>query len=430
MVSPPYHQQTTTTMLIKTLLNQISKFKHFVFQNGRFEQTDTGQIIIVEIQPRANSKATCSRCEKPSSTYDHIGVRRFQYVPLWGFPVYFEYNMRRVDCESCGVKVEGVPWASGKCTVTNAFRIVLARWAKKLSWQEVADSFNVSWDKVYSSIEYVVSYGLENRDLSEIGAIGVDEIKYSKGHKYLTLVYQIDEGRKRLLYVVKDRTKESFRSFFTTMGKDVTGGIQYVCSDMWKNYLTVIKEEIPDALNILDRFHIVKHLNEAVNDVRKQEARELIAKGYENVLSKMKYCFLKREENLTPSQSQKLNETLEYGLKTVRAYLLKCSFEAFWQYESPHWAQWYLKKWCTRAMRSRLDPMKKFVRTLRNHEDLLMNWFKAKKQFNSGIVEGLNRKVNLVTRRSYGFKKYETLQIALYHNLGDLPEPEPTHRFF
>ena len=198
---------------------------------------------------------------------------------------------------------------------------------------------------------------------------------------------------------------------------------------MWKNYLTVIAERIPNALNILDRFHIVQNLNKALDIVRASEARRLIREGYENILKHTKYCFLKKEENRTPNQKIKLTEILKYDLKSVRAFLLKESFQIFWTYTSPYWAQWYLEKWCARAMRSRLDPIKSFVKTLRNHQPLLMNWFKAKKAFSSGVVEGLNRKINLVTRKSYGFKNYKVLEIALFHTMGSLPEPESPHRF-
>ena len=120
---------------------------------------------------------------------------------------------------------------------------------------------------------------------------------------------------------------------------------------------------------------------------------------------------------------------LEYDLKSVRAYQLKESFQFFWTYTSPYWAEWYLEKWCARAMRSRLDPIKGFVKTIRRHQPLIMNDFKAKKAYSSGVVEGLNRKVNLVTRRAFGFRSYEVLKIALFHTMGNLPEPELTHRF-
>ena len=198
---------------------------------------------------------------------------------------------------------------------------------------------------------------------------------------------------------------------------------------MWRAYLKVIRKKIPQALHILDRFHIVALLNRAVDEVRREEVKRLQSKGYEPVLLKSKYCLLKRQENLTLGQEQRLTDVLQYDLKSVRAYLLKESFQVFWTYTSPYWANWFLKRWCTRAMRSRLEPIKKFVKTVRRHETLMMNWFKAKKAYSSGIVEGLNRRVNLVTRRSYGFRSYDVLKIALFHTMGDLPEPEMTHRF-
>jgi transposase len=181
---------------------------------------------------------------------------------------------------------------------------------------------------------------------------------------------------------------------------------------------------------VLDRFHIAKKLGEAVDEVRRAETKELKQGGYDPVLSKSRYCFLKRPANLTANQETKLKELLRYDLKSVRAYLLKESFDAFWQYEGPDWARWFLKKWCARAIRSRLDPMKKFVRTLRAHEDLLMNYFKAGKVYSSGVVEGLNLRVNLCMRKAYGYRSFDLLKISLFHTLGDLPEPKFTHKFF
>jgi len=148
------------------------------------------------------------------------------------------------------------------------------------------------------------------------------------------------------------------------------------------------------------------------------------------VLKHTKYCFLKNPENLTDNQRLKLDDVLQYDLKSVRAYLLKESFQHFWTYDSPYWAEWYLKKWCARANRSRLPPIKRFVAMIRKHRPLIMNYFKAKKRFSSGVVEGINRKINLATRKAYGFRTFNALQTALFHTMGDFPEPESTHDFF
>lgn len=199
---------------------------------------------------------------------------------------------------------------------------------------------------------------------------------------------------------------------------------------MWKPYLKVIRKKIPQALHILDRFHVVMNMNKAVNEVRAGEARRMRQEGYEEVLKNTKYCFGKNPENLTPKQKLRLKDVLQYDLKSVKAYLLKEAFQKFWQYNDVRWAKWYLRKWCYRAARSKLDPVKKFVKSIRKHEELLLNYFRAKKCLSSGIVEGLNRNVNLITRKAYGYRTFNALETSLYHNLGNLPEPKSTHRFF
>jgi transposase len=414
-------------MLMKTILNRIEKHKGFVYGKARWSKD--GREIEIPISPRKNGKAICSGCRKPAPGYDHLGERRFTYVPLWGIPVIFLYVMRRVACSTCGVTVEAVPWATGKSPLTRSFALFLATWAKRLSWSEVGSIFGTTWNRVYDAVKWVVEYGLERRDISDVTAIGVDEIQYSRGHKYLTLVYQLNEGARRLLYVGKDRTVKTLLRFFHDCGRSWCQQLQFVCSDMWKPYVKVIAKKAPRALHILDRFHIVANLGKALNKIRAGEARQMKREGYEEHLKHTKYCFLKNPENLTPTQKLKLKDVLQYDLKSVRAYLLKESFQLFWNYTSPYWARWYLQKWCARAMRSRLDPIKSFVRTVRRHEDLILNWFKAKKEFSCGVVEGLNRKVNLITRKAYGHRSVEVLTIALFHALGGLPEPEMTHRF-
>jgi len=416
---------------IETLLNRVFWIKSFVYVGVSIHRIGCRDAFVVDIRARQNGLPECSRCGKVGPVYDHMpGHRQFEFIPLWNIPVYFHYTMRRVDCEECGVRVERVPWAEGKSPVTKPFALFLARWAKKLSWKETARSFCTTWDTVFRSVKLIVEYGLKHRQLDGITAIGVDEIEYRKGHQYLTLVYQINVGIRRLLFVGKERKAKTLLRFFRDFGKERCDKLEFVCSDMWKAYIKVIKKKAPDALHILDRFHIVQKLGQAIDKIRATEVKRLAAEGYDaEVLKHTKYCFLKKEENLTEKQKTKLTDVLQYDLKSVRAYLLKESFQLFWNYKSPYWAEWYLNKWCARAMRSRLEPIKGFVRTLRRHQPLIMNWFKAQKQYSSGIVEGLNRKINLVTRKSYGFRNYEVLKIALFLTMGELPEPEFTHRF-
>ncbi len=219
-------------MRLITLLNHCQHFPGFVYEKARLSPESS--TIEIHVRPRRGSKPVCSGCHKPAAGYDQLSIRRFEFVPFWGFMVLLLYRMRRVDCRACGVRVEELPWAIGKHQLTKAYMLFLAHWARKLSWQETAVAFRSTWDKVCQAVEYVVEWGLEHRNLGPIQAIGVDEIQYAKGHKYLTLVYQIEKDCTRLLWIGKDRTIESFERFFTLIGEPLSESIKFVCSDMWQ----------------------------------------------------------------------------------------------------------------------------------------------------------------------------------------------------
>lgn len=416
-------------MRIETILNSCQKFKSFIYENVAWQLYDGEKCLEIKVVARKNGKAICSCCHQPASCYDTQESRRFEFVPILGYRCFFLYRMRRVNCKTCKVKIEEVPWATGKETLTKTYMQFLAGWAKKLSWQETAKSFKSTWNKVFHSIEYVVDYGLKHRDVSDVKSIGVDEVAIQKGHKYLTLVYQIDKRDIRLLWVGKGRKVKTLLRFFHEFGKEFSRKLKHICSDMWAPYLKVIKKKAPQAIHILDRFHIVAKLNKAIDEVRASERRQMKADGYEEVLKNSRWCLLKHSENLTEKQEVKLQDLLKYNLKSVRAYLLKEDFQGFWEYVSPTWAGKFLDRWCTRAMRSKMDPMKKIAKMMRKHKPLILNWFRAKKAFSSGIVEGLNNKVKVATKKAYGFRTYKCAEIALYHQLGGLPEPPTTHRF-
>jgi len=416
-------------MQLKTILNRLQRFPGFVY--GKFTLVESGDALSLEValHPDARCRPRCSGCQECSPGYDTLDLRRFQFVPLWGLAVFFLYAPRRVECPRCGVKVEFLPWASGKRHLTHAFAWFLASWAKRMSWQEVATAFRVSWEHVFHSVELAVEWGLARQPLQNIRSIGIDEVAWHHGHKYLTVVYQLDAGCRRLLWVGQDRTAKTINSFFRWFGWGRCAQLQFVCSDMWKPYLEAIARFARYAINVVDRFHIMQKFSKAVDEVRAKEAKDLGKKTGGMVLKHTRWCLLKRPENLTEKQEVTLWELLKHNLKTVRAYLLKEDFQGLWEYVSPHWAGVFIDRWTKRAMRSRLEPMKKVAKMVRNHRALILNWFVAKGQLSSAAVEGLNNKLKVITRRSYGFRTFKAARIALYHALGQLPEPSDTHRF-
>jgi transposase len=417
-------------MHLESILRRLQPQPGFVYERVTWAEMPARGALHVHVRARRGARAVCSGCCRKRPGYGVLGERLFTFVPFWGLAVFLVYTMRRVNCPSCGPKVELVPWASGKVHTTHAFAWFMASWARVLSWTEVARRFGSTWDTVFRCVEHAVRWGLEHRSLDGIRAIGVDEFAWKKHHKYLTLVYQLDHGRRRLLHIARTRTANSFNSFFDMLGEERSRQIVFVASDMWKAFLSVVRKRCSTAIHVLDRFHVMQLLSKAIDTVRRQEVRSLKAAGRPALLTKARWLLLKRRENLTSDERGRLRVLLKINLRSVRACLLKEQFQHFWDYSSDIWAGRFLARWTTMAMRSRLAPFKKLARTLREHRRELLNWIVARGVFAHGATEGFNNKARITTRKAYGFRSYQHAEIALYHALGDLPEPDwLTHKF-
>lgn len=308
-------------MQLKTILNLVEKHPGFVYESPRLRRRGGKHQIDVPIRARRRSRPVCSGCGQKRRAYDRLEERRYQFVPLWAMDVYFGYAPRRCDCPRCGVKVELLPWSTGKSPITTAFAWFLASWAQTLSWKETARRFATSW------------------------------------------------------------------------------GVARLCND-------------------------------AVEQTRRAEARTLRQAGDSVTLKHTRWVLLKRRKNLSDKQRKRLKELLRINLSTVKAYLLKDDLTFFWKYKSPCWASCFLDGWIVSAVTSGVPAMAKVARTLGAHRALLLNWFRARGELDMGAVEGLNNKARVTTKLAYGFRSYEHGEIALFHRLGKLPEPDwLTHRF-
>lgn len=427
---------TAIQLTVKTLLRHVQDLAGFVVKSVRPRLQDPEPRIDVELDMDTRVKRRCSCCGQPGRIHDKLPVRSWHFIPLWNVPVHLYYAPRRVVCQATGkATVETMPWNRGKSPYAEAYMIFLARWARRLSWKETAFIFQTSWDAVRRSVEFVVEWGLGKRDLSSVTAVGIDELHHGRGKtslNFLTLVYQIDRGARRLIWIGRARTEATLREGFDELENLQTGflaGLKVVCSDMWKPFLKVVSERCGHALNVLDPFHIAKHLNEAVDTVRRGEQARLNDKAARKEAKGGRFLLLKRGAKVRGKARDKLKAVLASLGQTSRAWELKESFRRFWQYRSPSWAAAYLTEWTSRAMRSRIAPMKKVAKMLRKHEDLLLNYFRAKRQYTNAMVEGMNHKARVSLARSYGHRSFDVLKLVLYHNLGDLPEPPCSHKF-
>ena len=417
-------------MHVESILRRLQPQPGFVYERVRWGGSSSRPQLWVHVRPRRRSRGRCSSCFQKRPGYDVLDTRHFAFVPLWGLAVWLIYAMRRVDCLRCGVTVEAVPWATGKMQTTHALAWFLASWAKVLSWKETARRFHTSWDTVFRSVEHAVRWGLAHRSLDDILSIGVDELSWKKRHKYMTLVYQLDHGRRRLLHIARTRTASAFATFFDMLGPERSEKILFVASDMWKAFLKVVRARCPSATHVLDRFHVMALLSKAIDAVRREEVRSLRAAGRPALLTKTRWVLLKRRENRSSKDRGVMRRLLGLNLRSVRACLLKEEFQRFWAYRSLRHAEAFLRRWTTMAMRSQLAPFKTFARTLREHQPEILNWLATRNLFAIGATEGFNNKARVTTRKAYGFRSYEHAEIALYHALGELPEPDwLAHRF-
>jgi len=386
-------------------------------------QTEEG--IEVELDIRRRWKQRCGTCGTFGRVRDRLKPRRWKHVPLWGIPVTLKFAPARVTCATCGeVRVAAMPWSQGKCRLSVGLIWLLAAWCKLLAWDQVAKLFGVHWNTVATAVRQAVAYGLEHREIGGVLYIGIDELSRRKGHVYVTNVY--DLTTRKLLWSGEGRSQATLRAFFEEYGSDLQQTVKGVCCDMWQPYIDMIKEHLPEATMVFDKFHVIQHLLQAVDQVRRDEARELKKKNPE-LLKRTRYIWLKNPENLTDKQRARLGHLEKLNLRSNRAYLLKESFRELWNYRHKGWARRFLKKWFWWATHSRLKPMRDFAWMLRRHEEGILAYFDER--ISNGAVEGMNNKAKVVSHRCYGFRTAATYITALYHCLGDLPEPQLVHRF-
>jgi len=339
-------------MLVESMVRQTLGIKRHVVKKAI--QTEEG--IEVELDIRRRWKQRCGTCGTFGRVRDRLKPRRWKHVPLWGIPVTLKFAPARVTCATCGeVRVAAMPWSQGKCRLSVGLIWLLAAWCKLLAWDQVAKLFGVHWNTVATAVRQAVAYGLEHREIGGVLYIGIDELSRRKGHVYVTNVY--DLTTRKLLWSGEGRSQATLRAFFEEYGSDLQQTVKGVCCDMWQPYIDMIKEHLPEATMVFDKFHVIQHLLQAVDQVRRDEARELKKKNPE-LLKRTRYIWLKNPENLTDKQRARLGHLEKLNLRSNRAYLLKESFRELWNYRHKGWARRFLKKWFWWATHSRLKPMR------------------------------------------------------------------------
>jgi transposase len=284
--------------------------------------------------------------------------------------------------------------------------------AKIMPVKEVATMFNISDDRVWSVIHYYVPQAVKDNDWSEVKNIGIDETSRKKGHNYITTVTDLDTNKVIYSTIGKDAsTVDRFKVELERRGLK-TEQIENICSDLSPAFILGVKSNFPEANHVFDKFHVIKVVNKAVDEVRAKEAKA------NELVRKSKYSLLKNPENLTGNQKNKLESILAEYTQSGEAYKLKLAFQDMFKLADRHEAELYLTDWVTSAEDSKIVQMKKLAKSIKRHWDGILSWFD--KKISNGKVEAINCGIQNLKRRAKGFKTLTNFQAIIYLVMGKL----------
>jgi transposase len=380
--------------------------------------------VHVYLTHQDNCEWACAVCGALGPLYDHQPERQWRHLDTCQYRTILHASPPRTECAEHGVRVVKLPWAESGSRFTELFEALAIEWLKHASQQAVGDQLQLSWDEIHGIMERAVKRGLARRKAEEIPHLGVDEKAFRKGHKYLTLVNDLE--RNRVLYVAEDREQSSLDGFWSTITDQQRASIQAVAVDMWDPYLASLKEHLPDAEKkiVFDKFHVAQHLGEAVDKVRRREHKLLKAEG-DDRLTGTKYDWLRNPGSMEKQQRREFDELLRGELKTARAWALKETGMAVYEYvyEKParkHFGWWY--KW---AVRSRLQPIKEVAAMLKRRFENIITYLRHR--ITNAASESLNAKIQWVKYTARGFRNKQNFINAIYFHCGGLDlAPSPT----
>lgn len=373
------------------------------------------QEVDVHVRWPEKTAGLCPECGASSPIYDHL-ERRWRHLDTCQFKTLLVAQVPRTNCPSHGVKQMNVPWAVGpRAQFTALFESLVINWLKAASVSAVAKQLKLSWDEVFGIMRRAVDRGMARRKPDNLLFVGVDEKAYQKGHKYFTVMCDLD--RVRVLDVSLERKRESLNELFGKLTLEQKSSIKAVAMDMWDPFVKATQEQVPQALIVFDKFHVSKHLNEAVDRVRKVEAKELSQTGDER-LKRTKYQWLKNPVNFTREKWAEFKALRDSNLKVARAWSLKETAMTVWNYLYEGVARKRFEQWYSWAIRSRLEPMKEKARMLKRHLENILNYITY--PITNAASEGLNSKIQWVKYTARGYANTANFRTAILFHCGAL----------
>jgi transposase len=326
--------------------------------------------------------------------------------------IFLEIEVRRVQCRSCGkVKRERLAFLADNPFYTKRFAHYVGRRCRQATIKDIAQELNLDWDTVKTLEKQYMQAQLARAGTPGPKAIGIDEISIRKGHTYRIVVSDLIRMRP-IWFGGEDRSEPSMAQFYDWLGDKKSRGIRLAVMDMWKPFRNATRARAPQAAILFDKFHIMRHLGEALDKVRKSEYARLSGKD-RRYIKGQKYTLLSRRDNLTLEGRQTLKTLLAANKRLNTAYLLKESFGQLWDYGREGWARRFFENWRASLKWQRLEPYEKFAKMIDRHWDGIAAYCKPENKVSLGFVEGLNNKIRVIQRRAYGLRDQEYLRLKI-----------------
>ncbi len=360
---------------------------------------------------------TCPHCAKTLPLYDHAEERTWRHLDSCQFQTYLHARIPRVECDEHGVVQVLVPWAAPRSRFTLLFERLAIDVLRQCDVSGATRILRISWDEAWGLMERAVTRGRHRKARTVVRQIGVDEKAAAKGHRYLTLVCNLEEGT--VEHIAEDRTQESLAGYYAGLTQEQLDGIEAVAMDMWEPYVQATRARVPKAAEkiVFDRFHVMGHVGKAVDTVRKQEHRDLMASGDET-LKGSKYLWLYSRENVPERRRDEFNALMRQELKVGRAWAIKEALRRLWHYVYPASGWKFWRRWYFWATHSRLEPIRKAAETVRRHIDNILTYYQH--PVTNAMSEGLNSQIQKIKSMACGFRNTEHFKTAIYFHCGGL----------
>ena len=383
----------------------------------------TRSALILKLERLDGHGFCCSNCGQCVLAAFPYLERTVQHLTLWEHLTFLRFMQYRVLCPDCGLKVEALPWLARYARVSSPLACQVAELCKVMANKDVALFERLDWDTVKEIDKRAIKKAQASRPLNGITVLGFDEIGVGQGQTYWHMVSAMESPRKpELLYIGEGRKEKDLEGFWKWYGKDRAATITHAVMDMWKGFINSFKAHCPQAAIIFDKFHVIRHLLDALNKVRGQELRR--AKGkFHGLLAGKKFILLARQAHVRGKSRQALNDLLAFSKKLMKAHLLKESFGHLWSYKSKTWATKFFKGWVRDLRWTRLKPYQKFVKMVQKHLDGILSY--CDKKVFLGFIEATNLHAKNIIRRAYGYRDKEYMKLKIIQACSHLGEFHP-----